>query len=82
MAEDITLTEIMNHMHLHATTMRKEFRNVHKRIDAIEQELHLVKTSVFGIDTKVENIDIRLDDIEIELLPKRVHRIEYHLSLS
>ena len=96
MTNDITLTDILNQMQIHASEFRKGFLQVYKRIDGLEERIDGVDGRLDGIDgrldgidqkllwnsTALQNIDKRLDDIELEFLPKRVSRIEKSLELT
>jgi len=96
MTNEITLTDVINQMQVHAGEFRKEFRKVRTRIDDLDKKLsHKIDTvdkrlsrRMDGIDQKLlwqstalTNIDGRLDDIELEFLPKRVDRIEKKMQL-
>ena len=89
MTNDITLTDVMNQMQVHAGEFRKEFRKVHQRIDGLDNKIDGIDLRLDGIDQKLlwqrtalTNIDERLDSIELEFLPKRVSRIEKKIQLQ
>lgn len=86
MAKRVTISDVINHMQVHAMEFRKEFRKVHKRIDDLENKLtnrmdgleQRLSSEIRGVD----DLDFRVQDLENENLPKRVNRLEKKLALK
>jgi|GEM_PF-1044195 tetrahydromethanopterin S-methyltransferase subunit G len=68
MTNDITLTDILNQMQIHASEFRKGFLQVYKRIDGLEERIDGVDGRLDGIDGRLDGIDGRLDGIDQKLL--------------
>ena len=82
MTNDITLTDVINQMQVHAGEFRQEFQKVHTHIKKLSARVDNIDQKLLWQRTALTNIDKRLDDIELEFLPKRVSRIEQKLQLQ
>lgn len=86
MNKDITLTDVLNHMQIHAGEFRKGFLQVYKRIDDLEEKLtnriDSVEQSLTGEIRGIDDLDFRVQDLEDEKLPKRISRIEKKLQMQ